>query len=151
MSSQANITVFDGAATPVSHTFVPTGVAADPKLGLVASWRELLTTVPIMANCRVTTFAKKLRNGINRVELRVEVPVMETISAQNAAGYTAAPKVAFTDSISCVGYFSERSTITSRRLCKQMLTNILNNLATTTPGVSAGPAAELIDSGITAS
>lgn len=151
MSSQANITVFDGAATPVSHTLVPLGVAVDDALGNVAKWRENLAAVPLYANVRVSTMQKTLKSGIERVEIRVEVPVMEAVSGQNAAGYTAAPKVAFTDSVSFVGYFSERSTSANRRLAKQILTNLLSNVSTTVAAPSTGPAAELIDSGITAS
>jgi len=151
MSSQANITVYDGAATPVSHVLVPIGVGVDANLGNVAKWRENLATVPLYANVRVTTMQKTLKSGIERVEIRVEVPVMEAISGQNAFGYTAAPKVAFTDSVSFVGYFSERSAQSNRRLAKQILTNLLGNVATSVAAPTTGMASELIDSGITAS
>lgn len=151
MSSQANITVFDGAATPVSHTLVPLGVSNDVSLGMVAKWRENLAPVPLYANVRVSTMQKVLKSGIERVEIRVEVPVMEAVSGQNSLGYTAAPKVAFTDSVSFVGYFSERSAQANRRLAKQILVNLLNNVSTSVPAATIGPAAELIDSGITAS
>lgn len=151
MSSQANITVFDGAATPVSHTFIPLGTGVDEKLGTLAKWRESLASVPLAANARITTIDKALKNGITRYEIRVEVPVMESVSGQNAAGYTAAPKVAYTDTISAVCYFSDRSTIAGRRLVKQILANLLNNVSTSVAAASAGPAAELIDQGITAS
>lgn len=150
MSSQANITIFDGAASPVSHTFTPLGSGVDAKIGHVARWRELLASVPIGASPRVSTFEKTLRNGFQRIEVRVEVPVMESISGQNSAGYTAPPKIAFIDQVSFVGYFSPRSAPGNRRLAKQLLTNLLNNVATTVPAPLTGPAAELIDSGITA-
>lgn len=151
MSSQANITLFDGAVPPVSHTFVPLGSAVSEKEGAVARWRELIASVPFEANARITTFEKTLRSGVKRVEIRIEVPVMESISGQNAFGYTAPPKVAFTDQLSIVGYFSGRSAIANRRLIKQLAANMLNNVSTSVAAATAGPAAELIDSGITGS
>jgi hypothetical protein len=151
MSSQANVTVFDGAATPVSHILEPLGVTSDEQQGLTAAWRENLANVPLGANVRFTTFQKKLKSGVERLELRVEVPVMESVSGQNSAGYTAPPKVAFIDTVSAVCYFSERSTLTNRRLAKQILTNLLGNVATSVAAPTAGVAAELIDKGISAS
>lgn len=150
MSAQANITVFDGAATPVSHTLAPLGVTTD-KGSIIALWRENLSSVPISANVRITATHRKLRNGIVREEFKVEVPVMESIAGNNAAGYTAAPKVAFTDTFLCVGYFSERSTIANRRLVKQIAANLLNNVSTSVAAATTGPAAELFDAGISAS
>lgn len=151
MSTQANIVVFDGAAVPVTHTFVPIGTKNDEKLGLLAYWREALSAVPIFANIRLTTFAKKVQRGMERCEIRVEVPVMESVSGQNAAGYTAAPKVAYVNQVSVVTYFHERASIAERRLAKQFLANLINNVATSVAPASTGPAAELIDQGITAS
>lgn len=151
MSAQANITVFDGAASPISHTFTPISSAEEALLGTVARWRESVLSVPLYANARITTLVKQLRKGgQTRVELRVEIPVMESISGQNSAGYTAAPKVAYTNQVSFVGYFNERATIQERRLAKQFIANLLNNVATTVTAATAGPAAELIDQGITA-
>lgn len=95
MSAQANIVAFDGAATPISHTFMPIGVVTDSKIGTIASWREALTSVPLYANASCKTFWKDLKNGKSRVEYRVEVPVMESVSGANAFGYTAAPRVAY--------------------------------------------------------
>lgn len=151
MSAQANIVAFDGAGTPVSHTFTPLGAASDPLLGNVAKWREAITSVPIMANVRVTTFSKKLKSGIQRIELRVEVPVMETVSGQNAAGYTASPKVAYVNQVSMVAYFNERATIAERRLARMLLVNISNNISTTVAAATTRAASEVVDQGITAS
>lgn len=151
MSTQTTITVFDGAATPVVHHFTALGSSADAKLGQVARWRELLAAVPLGASPRITSFEKTLRNGYQRVEIRAEIPVMESIAGQNAAGYTAPPKIAFVDQVSFVGYFSPRSAPANRRLAKQIIANMLNNISTTVAAATTGPAAELIDSGITAS
>lgn len=146
MSAQANIVAFDGASTPVSHTLVAASVGKDPKTGdVVAVWREGITTIPSYAQVVCESRARRLPSGVWRVQLSVSVPVMESISGQNAAGYTAAPKVAYTNRIDVVGYFHERSTIAERRLCRQLAINIANGIATTVTPVTTGPTPELID------
>lgn len=146
MSAQANIIAFDGAATPVSHTLVGISVSKDPKTGdIVAFWREGITTIPSYAQVSCESRARRLPSGVWRVQLSVSVPVMESISGQNAAGYTAAPKVAYTNQVQLVGYFHERSTIAERRLCRQLAINIANGIATSVAPATTGVAPELID------
>lgn len=145
MSAIANITVFDGAATPVSHTLVPVSVTRSGQ-EIVAAYREQLSSVPTEAQVRATIKLSNLKNGVVRAEVTVEVPVMETVTNQNAAGYSAAPKVAYVDKITAISYQHRRSTITSRRLARQILVNILNNVSTSVAAATTGPASELIDS-----
>jgi hypothetical protein len=144
MSQQANITAFDGAATPVSHTFMGEGITS-VNGETVAIWREQNAALPYEAQGVITMKKRKLPSGIIRVACRVEIPVMESITGQNAAGYTAAPKIAYVDTDESVGYFSTRGTPTSRRIVKQLASNVRNNLSTTTPVITAGPLAELFD------
>lgn len=148
MSAQANIVVFDGASTPVSHTLVGLGTKYDPLLGDIATWREDLASLPQMAQVKVTAFRKVLKTGVERLEIRVEVPVMEAVGAQNAFGYTAAPKVAHVVSAASVFYFHPRATLNDRKLAKQIQANLLNNISTSVATATAGPAAELIHSSI---
>jgi hypothetical protein len=145
MAAQANITVFDGASTPVSHSLVGSEVFRDKDGTLRAIWKESIATVPDYAQVRVVQTRKKLPSGITRVSSRVEVPVMEAINAQNSSGYTAPPKVAYTDTVEVVGYFHERSTSTSRRLARQLALNVAGGITTTVTPVTTGPAPELLD------
>lgn len=151
MSAQANIVAFDGAATPVSHTFVPVASAENIKGEIRAAWREALTTVPAYAQITVDTVLKRSANGVYRAETTVQVPVMESVSGQNSAGYTAAPKVAYINTMKIIGYFHERSTIAERRLARQLAINIAGSIATSVAPVATGPVPELIDQLITAS
>lgn len=145
MSQIANITVYDGAATPVSHTLVAVSVTREK--GIVkAEWREQLAGVPVTAQVRVFASIQQLPSAVYKTEVRVEVPVMETIGAQNAAGYTAAPKVAYVNTVVTTGFFHERSDVTGRRLAKQVMFNLLNNISTSVAPSSTGPIPELIDS-----
>ncbi len=146
MSAQANIVAFDGAATPVAHTFVPTGSAQGQAAGeLLATWKEALTTVPDYAQIRVSQTKKRMNSGVYRVATIVEVPVMESVSGVNAAGYTAAPKVAYVNTVQVVGFFHERSTIAERRLARQLAINIAGNISTTVSPQTSGPVPELVD------
>lgn len=70
---------------------------------------------------------------------------MEAVSGQNAAGYTAAPKVAYVNTVQIVGLFHERSTIAERRLVRQLALNIGGNISTSVAAVTTGPVPELID------
>lgn len=144
MSAQANITVFDGAATPVSHTLVPDGVFRE-KNKMVAKWKESLSSVPDYAQIRFTLTRELLPSGVYRVTQRTEIPVMETISNANSSGYTAPPKVAYTDTIESVGYFSQRGTVTGRRLVRQMHINLMGNVAASVAPATVGFVPELSD------
>lgn len=144
MSAIANIIAFDGASTPVSHTLVPISVARE-KDSVVADWSEQLAGLPIEAQVRVKATKTSMKNGIVRTSTRVEVPVMEAIGAQNAAGYTAAPKVAYIDTVEIVSYAHPRSTITGRRLVRQLAINIAGSISTSVAPVATGPVPELVD------
>ncbi len=145
MGQQANITVFDGAATPISHTLIGEGVSRLDDGTLQAIWKESLTGVPDYAQIRVIATKKRLKSGVFAVAYRVEVPVMESVAGQNSAGYTAAPKVAYVDTTEIRGFYHERSLVTGRRLSKQIAINLGNNVSTTVAASASGPLPELFD------
>lgn len=144
MASIANITVFDGATTPVSHTLVAVSITRQLDGTILALWREGNTALPAEAQVRVEMRQRVLKSGVVETRTRVVVPTMESISGQNAAGYTAAPKVAFEDTQEWVSYAHPRSTINGRRLAKQLLTNISNNISTSVAAATAGPFDEAV-------
>lgn len=144
MSAIANIVAFDGQVTPVSHTFVAESIAREGNTS-TASYKESAVGVPDYAQGRVTIKKTKLGSGVTRVSTRVELPVMEAVNAQNSAGYTAAPKVAFVDTVEVIGYYHERSTIIGRRSSRQLALNVAGNISTTVAPVITGPVPEAID------
>lgn len=144
MANIANITVFDGAATPVSHTLLPVAVTRS-KDEVLAEWRENLTTVPVYAQIRASMKIQRMKSGVYRVEQRVVVPVMESVSGVNASGYTAAPKVAYENTIVTTGFFHERSDAVGRRLVRQLAVNLSGNISTSVAAVTAGPLPDLFD------
>lgn len=144
MSSIVDITVFDGAGTPVSHTLKAVSVFRE-KGKTVALWRENLANVPVYAQIKAMVILEELKSGVVRTEVRAEVPVMESINGANASGYTAAPKVAYTDTYMGIGYHHPRSTVSSRRLCRQLVLNLLGGITTSVVPATTGPAVEAVD------
>lgn len=144
MSAIANIVAFDGASTPVSHTFVPQSVTRE-KNKITASYKENTLTVPDAAQGRVTLSLEKLPSGVFRVDSLVEIPVMEAVNGNNSSGYTAPPKVAYVDTLRSIGYFSDRSTITDRRIARGISNNVMSGVSTSVALVLTGPIAELFD------
>lgn len=144
MASIANIVAFDGAATPVSHTFLAASVT---KTGTdnIATYKEAIATVPDEAQARVTIKHSKLGSGVMRQSVRVELPVMESISGVNGSGYTAAPKVAYVDTCEVISYASARSTINGRRTARQLALNVAGSVGTSVLPVVTGPVPELMD------
>lgn len=145
MSQLGNITAFDGASTPVSHTFVGESITREADGTQVASYKESAPGVPDYAQVRLRLAKKKLPSGVFRTSTRVEVPVMEAVNGQNSSGYTAPPKVAYVDSTEVVGYYHQRSTIASRRLSRQLAVNVANGVATSVAPVTTHAAGELFD------
>lgn len=144
MSQIATLVAFDGQSTPVSHSFLAQDVARDGST-ITASYKEATAGVPDYAQGKVTVKKTRLGSGVNRVSVRVELPVMESVSGQNAAGYTAAPKVAYVDTVEAIGYFSERSVIAGRRSVRQLAVNILGGVTTSVAAGTTGPLSELFD------
>jgi len=145
MSAMANIVAYDGAATPVLHTFVAGAVVRNTDGSVTAYWKEANVSVPDIAQGKVQISLALQKSGIYRANTRVDIPVMEAIAGNNSSGYTAAPKVAFIDTVVTTGYFSQRDTITGRRLVRQLSTNIMNGVSTSVTPVTTGPIAELFD------
>jgi hypothetical protein len=144
MSQIANIAVYDGAATPVLHTLIPVSVTRESGK-VTAEYRENAASVPTIAQVTCTLSLSVSKNGVYKVENRTVVPVMETVSGQNAGGYTAAPKIAYSNTVVTTGFFHERSDSAGRRLVRQLALNIDGNVGTSVAPVTTGPIPELFD------
>lgn len=144
MANIANIVAFDGAATPVSHTLVPVDVSRT-KNKIVANWREQIASLPVYAQIRLQTVSETLPSGIVKSESKVVVPVMEAINAQNSAGYTAAPKVAYENTYVFLAFAHPRSDIIGRRLARQLALNVAGNISTSVAAATSGMVPDLMD------
>jgi len=142
MASTANLTVYDGAVTPVLHTLLPVDVSREGRKD-VASWREQVATVPVGAQVVASMTLELLKSGVYVVSQKTVVPTMESTAGANSSGYTAPPKLAFADTLVTTGFFSPRSTENSRRLALQLHTNLLGGVNGSVLPISTGPAIDL--------
>jgi hypothetical protein len=90
MTTQTSVVLNDGQSTPVAKTFLARG--ADLRL---ATWKDTSSGISIgMPTITLSNKDSDGNNGAFRVEVRIKVPVLETISG-DAGGYTPSPKVAY--------------------------------------------------------
>lgn len=145
MSSIATLTAFDGAGTPVQHDFLALSTGNNQGLN-DADYRESLSGVPVYGCPSVKlSHTSKPKNGVYTSTMMVWVPVMEAVLNQNAAGYTAQPKVAHTVQFRVEMKSHERADIATRRIARQLVANLLGGKTTTQTVTTTGPAPELFD------
>lgn len=143
MAQIADITVYDGAATPVAHILNAESVTRTGSV-VTAVWREKLASVPDVAQVYAMLRIETLKSGVRVVSFETGVPVMESVSGQNSSGYTAPPKVAYIERDVHVKYVHPRSTLLTRQISAQISRNLLNNVSTSTPAVTTGVIADAL-------
>lgn len=122
MSAIANIAIQDGQATPVTHTFYP--VQSDP----VAIYRENQASLPIVGQGLVNvTFRSKVQDSLQKVRVTLDLPALETATGANSSGYTAAPRVAYTNRAIIDLILPARGTAAQRKDLRVLLSNLLLN------------------------
>lgn len=144
MSAIATLVAFDGAASPVSHTLLAESVTR-AGLTVEAVWRENIVSLPMYAQVTCKMRKVRLPSGVYKVSTRTEVPVMESVAGQNASGYTAAPKVAYVDTLQTDGFYHERGSTVGRRLARKLHLNIMDGITVTGAAGTTGPCPELFD------
>jgi hypothetical protein len=123
MSAQANLVLNDGQATPAAHTFSARG--ADLKLAL---WTDVSAGIGIgMGRITLSYIQSPNGKGSYKVEARVTIPTMETISGSDG-GYTPIPKVAFDTFAKVEFVIPNRAGLQNR---KDILAYVKNLLAAT--------------------
>lgn len=122
MAQIAPIVIADGAATPVNHTFNP--VATSPE----AVYRESLAGIALVGQGLVSMVNKSGSNAaLQRIRIKLALPALETATGQNAAGYTAAPKVAYENLVVVDFVLPTRGTAAQRKDLRVLLSNLLKD------------------------
>lgn len=122
MAQVAPIVVADGAATPVNHTFSPVATSPD------TFYREGISSLPLVGQGTLTIVNRSQANAkLQRVRVKLELPALETIAGNNAAGYTAAPAVAYTNTVMVEFLLPARGTVQQRKDLRVMLSNALKD------------------------
>lgn len=131
MAQAANIVIADASATPVNHTFVPTGYDANrvfwfldrSQANLIGFWKvsvEYKEPPPATAGQSSKERNYRLRIGLHE-------PVLETISNSTVSGIAPAPTVAYIPRSFVEVILSERSTLQERQHLSKMTPLLLQN------------------------
>lgn len=121
MAAIAAITIADGQATPVNHTFNP--VSTEP-----ANFRENgSASVPVVGqpSIVVDTSLNPSQTGVSKAKVTLVIPVLETASGSTVGGFTPAPAVAYYLTAKLEMLLPSRSTSAQRKDLRVMLKNLL--------------------------
>lgn len=134
MSTQSNLVLNDGQATPVAKTFSARG--ADMQL---AVWKDISSGISIgFPTVSISNKDTDGSSGAYRVEARITVPVLEVISG-DAGGYTPSPKVAYRMFAKVELVSPNRATAQNRKDLRAFCANLLGNALMTETFVDFNP------------
>lgn len=136
MTAIAALTINDGAATPVAHTFSPVDIQNG-----VAKWADRIGGIAIgfptvSYRLRQPIGTSKVSSGdrVYRLSLKVSTPVLEVSSASTGTGIQPAPTKAYEPYANIELVLPERSTLQQRKDLLAYVKNYLAN-AVVTQGV----------------
>lgn len=92
MSAISSITLADGQATPVSHTFAPLAIT-----GTLAEWVDRASGIAIGYPTLSVNLRRPLKNEarVYKATVKIVAPVLEVTSPSTATGIQPAPTKAF--------------------------------------------------------
>jgi len=120
MSAQADLVLADGQASPVNKTFSARGASLN-----LAVYKDVSGGIGV--GLPTVTLGNKVTEGNNgalRVEVRISIPVLETISG-DAGGYTPSPKVAYRMFGKAELIAPNRATLQNRKDLRAFMANAL--------------------------
>ena len=120
MASFADITLADGSATPVAHTF-----KVKTSSGRVATWEDRVSGIPVSYNKLIVE--TKDNETVRRVKLSLAVPTLEAVSGTNQAGFTPAATVAYVHRVNVEFMLPQRGIAANRKDILAYVKNALSN------------------------
>lgn len=133
MPAIAALTLADGQATPVNHTFSPVNIDA----GGVARWADrsggISIGFPTLTAALKNPSAKGSRSY--RYTLKVTVPTLEVTAPSTATGIQPAPVVAYNHLCNIEFVLPERGTLAQRNDILAYVKNVLANAVFVAPAV----------------
>lgn len=124
MSAIASMTINDGQATPVAHTFAPVTITPEG----VAFWADRASGIAlgypkISASLREPT----ANSRVYKLTLKIVTPVLEVTSPSTASGIQPAPTKAYDLTAVVDMLLPERSSLAERKNIAAYLKNTLAN------------------------
>lgn len=132
MTAIAALTLNDGQATPVAHTFSPVNIDQNG----VAKWAD--RTGGIALGYPIVTFSMRMPTKAQRnyrVTVKVVTPILEQTSASTATGIQPAPTKAYDLTFNGEFILPERSTLAQRNDILAYVKNYLANAAVVPPAI----------------
>lgn len=128
MTAIAAITLADGAATPVNHTFAPVNIDQ----AAVAKWADRSTGISVGFPSLTFSIKNPTKGSPSyKVTAKVVLPVLEQTSPSTSTGIQPAPTLAYNLLANVDFVLPERSTMAQRT---DVLAYLKNYLATTVVG-----------------
>lgn len=121
MSAIAAITVADGKATPENHVYDPI------ESGKASLYRTANASLPLTGQEVLQCAIRELNANVSVVTLILTLPALETATGANSSGYTAAPKVAYSNKAKVEFFLPVRGTPAQRTDLRVLLKNLLAN------------------------
>jgi hypothetical protein len=120
MSAIGNLVIQDGAGSPVTHTFYPI------QSGQLSLFRENQAGLPIVGQGVISVAVKAdQKGGLNKVRVSMDLPALETATGANSAGYTAAPKVAYSNKVTMEFFLPSRGTAAQRKDLRVLIADLM--------------------------
>jgi len=128
MGAMTNLLVKDDTVTTaVEFTLIPVSDTPMP------FWRASVAGVPIDGQVRLYMDVTPTKNGGEKITVKLEVPVLETLGASGtSAGYVAPPKVAYVTTCFFTMLADRRSTTQDRSNALRMTLGVLQGASSTT-------------------
>lgn len=127
MTAFADLTINDGQATPVAHTFKARRID-----GIVAKYQDISGGIAI-GYPQVTLSSREPVGspGNFKVTVKMTLPVLETVSGTSYAGIVAAPTLAYNVTFTGEFILPSRSTLAVRKDILAYVKNLMNNAVIT--------------------
>lgn len=129
MPAIGNLTINDGQAAPVAHTFAPSGIS-----GLVASYADRSGGIPVGYNTVDASLrppSAQSREKMYLATVRIKTPILDVTSPSTASGIQPAPTVGYTPIAELKFWLPERSTLQNRKDLRAYAKNIMADAVVT--------------------
>lgn len=132
MAAVTSIVLNDALATPVAHTFVPTGPDdkgiwwfEDQSTASAIGYNKI--SISLLKPPRATPGTVSTSQRRNRVQIGIWIPKLETLG-NNSAGYVSAPTVAYVPSATIQMDLPERSVLQDRKDLRTYTIGLLSHV-----------------------
>lgn len=127
MPSFSSLTINDGQATPVAHTFAP-GTLVGTEAKYIDRSTGITVGFPVItANVSLPSKQSKM----TKVRLKVVAPVLEVVNSSTYSGITPAPTRAYDMTFDGTFFLPERSSLAQRKDILAYAKNLLANALVT--------------------